>query len=128
MKIADLPVRVVCDTGTARSLIRTTFASQLRRNKRTKEATYGPRPLNRPVQLEGVIKGRPSAVINEATQLSLDLTDAVQGNNARMEACFGEMSDLRTLSSWGSLSVPDSGTRPKRTMTVISGCISGSWE
>ena len=92
-RVGGVPFRVVLDTGAARSLIRTSFAKQLRANKKTKGATYGPRPLSRPVVLEGVIKGRPSATITSATQIGLDLVDTVTGKSSRLEAAFGAMAD-----------------------------------
>ena len=39
VRIGGVPFRVVLDTGAARSLIRTSFAEQLRKNKKTKGAT-----------------------------------------------------------------------------------------
>ena len=74
-------------------MIRTSFADQLRKNKKTKTATYGPRPLSRPVLLEGVIKGRPAATIDQATQATLSLQDALSGADGVMEVCFAEMAD-----------------------------------
>ena len=53
LKIAGVPFRVILDSGAARSIIRTRFAEQLRKNKKTRAAAYGPRPLDRPVTLEG---------------------------------------------------------------------------
>jgi len=88
VRIGGVPFRVVLDTGAARSLIRTSFADQLRKNRKTRGATYGPRPLNRPVLLEGVIRGRPSATITSATQVGLDLLDTVSGRTCKLEACF----------------------------------------
>ena len=43
--------------------------------------------------LEGVIKGRQSSTITKATQIGLDLPDALRGKAGRLEACFGEMPD-----------------------------------
>ena len=80
VRIGCIPFRGVLDTGAARSLIRTSFAEQLRKNRKTKDATYGPRPLNRPVVLEGIIKGRPSATITNATPIELELLDSVWTN------------------------------------------------
>ena len=40
--IGGVKFRVVFDTGAARSLIRTSFARQLRQNRRTKGSTFGP--------------------------------------------------------------------------------------
>jgi hypothetical protein len=42
VRIGGVPFRVVLDTGAARSLIRTSFAEQLRKDRRTNGATYGP--------------------------------------------------------------------------------------
>ena len=91
--IGGVKFRVVFDSGAARSLIRTSFAEQLRRNARTKTATYGPRPLSRPVILEGVVKGGPPCTLSHATQVTLDLKDSVTGHAASLEACFGEMAE-----------------------------------
>ena len=95
VRIGGMPFRVVLDTGAARSLIRTSFAKQLRKNKKTRSATYGPRPLNRPDILGGVIKGRPSATITNATQVELDLLDTVSGQMSKLEACFGGNGGMR---------------------------------
>ena len=92
-RIGGMPFRIVLDSGAARSLARTSFAEQLRKDHRTKGATYGPRPLSRPVVLEGVIKGRQSSTITKATQIGLDLPDTLSGKMGRLEACFGEMPD-----------------------------------
>ena len=43
--------------------------------------------------MEGVIKGRQSSTITKATQIGLDLPDALSGKMWRLEACFGEMPD-----------------------------------
>ena len=80
-KINGKRFRVVLESGAARSLIRTNFAQQLRKNKNTKIAAYGLRPLSQPVVLEGVIKGHPSATIRNATQLRLEMTDTQEGHS-----------------------------------------------
>jgi hypothetical protein len=92
-RIGGVPFRFVLDSGAARSLVRTSFVEQLRKDHRTKSATYGPRPLSRPVVLEGVIKGRQSSTITKATQIGLDLPDTLSGTMGKLEACFGEMND-----------------------------------
>ena len=73
--------------------MRTSFVEQLRSHRTTKAATYGPRPLSRPVVLEGIIKGRPSATLTQATQLQLEMFDSLIGHAGVMEACFAEMAD-----------------------------------
>ena len=93
VKIGGIKFRVVCETGAARSLVRTSFAQQPRNHRNTRVAAYGPRPLSRPVVLEGIIKGRPSATLTQATQLTLELSDSLTGHKGIMEACFAEMAD-----------------------------------
>ena len=91
--IGGVKFRVVFDTGAARSLIRTSFAKQLRQSRRTRSATFGPRPLSRPVSIEGVMKGKPSATIAQATQVSMDLQDSLSGAQGKFEVCFAEMDE-----------------------------------
>ena len=47
--IGGMPFRVTVDSGAARDVIRKSFAQQLRKDKRTREHTWGPRRMSRPV-------------------------------------------------------------------------------
>ena len=76
--------------------------------------------MHRPVILEGVIRGRPSATITHATQLTLEFRDTVTAEVGRIDACFGEMQDcadplilgLPEIARWGS-------TSTKMTMDIF---------
>ena len=80
-KVGTGKFRVTLDIGAARSIARSSFAAQLRKNKATKDSTYGPRPMSRHVCLERVSAGSTTSAVKEATQIGLGLTDIESGHD-----------------------------------------------
>ena len=85
--------RATLDSGASRSVIRTSFAEQLRANKVTKGDAYGPRPLSRAIVMEGFMAGSLSQELDMATQVKLGFTDVTTANEEKFEVCFAECAD-----------------------------------
>ena len=73
--------RLTCDSGASRDVIRTSFAEKLRTDKRTKSATFGPRPMSQSVSFVGVIKNMTSAEVNQVTQIRFRVWDSEDSKN-----------------------------------------------
>ena len=90
VRINELKFRMTLDSGAARSIIRKSFAEQLRKTRETRGELYGPQPLSRTINIEGITQGRTSE-LHAATQIRIGLADTVTGHLAHMEVSFGEM-------------------------------------
>ena len=73
--MACLTGHMTLDSGAARSIVRTSFADQLRKTRETRGELYGPQPFSRTVNIEGITEGRTSE-LTQATQIRVGLVDS----------------------------------------------------
>jgi len=71
--------RMTVDTGAARSLIKTRFASDLRRSPKTRDSVVLRAKADRPVSCIGICQGMESPVLEHVTRLNLSFDEVSDG-------------------------------------------------
>ena len=94
--INNVRFRLTCDSGASQDVIRTSSAEKLRKEKQTKSATFGPRPMSQSVSFVGVINDMTSAEVSQATQVKFRMWDPEDSKVcADCEVCFAELDTAR---------------------------------
>ena len=95
VRIGSVWFRLTVDTGAARSLIRTGFAEQLRKNPKTQEAVVLRGRADRDITCVGMCEGMESNVISHVSRIARTFEEVPDGTGATkgvtMEIEFGEL-------------------------------------
>ena len=95
VRIGPIWFRLTVDTGAARSLVRTSFAEQLRKSPKTQKAVVPRGKADREITCVGMCEGMESNVISHVPRLACTFEEVPDGSGlpraVTLEVDFGEL-------------------------------------